>query len=162
MIESSGNVAKDKSIEEISGALTRITMDGEKESATQKLPHSERMLTSSGKSDYDDDIDSSAPTDFNDIDHIFHIDFMRSVQPLLCERRYVRYHQSRSNFNGKTFFLSFSVRFKNGTRRSCTFTNEQMRQIERENRILLNKILAQKPSSAASVGSAQRSAYQVN
>lgn len=40
-------------------------------------------------------------------------------------------------------------RFKNGTRRSCTFTNEQMRQIERENQILLNKILAQRPRSCA-------------
>lgn len=39
----------------------------------------------------------------------------------------------------------FDFRFKNGTRRSCTFTNEQMRQIERENRILLEKILSNGP-----------------
>lgn len=43
-------------------------------------------------------------------------------------------------------FIHF-CRFKNGTRLSCTFTNEQMRQIERDNRILLNKILAQRPNS---------------
>lgn len=47
--------------------------------------------------------------------------------------------------------LSVSIslcRFKNGTRRSATFTNEQMRQIERENQILLKKILAQRPRSS--------------
>lgn len=44
-------------------------------------------------------------------------------------------------------FVYFS-RFKNGTRRSATFTNEKMRQIERENQILLKKILAQRPRSS--------------
>lgn len=41
-----------------------------------------------------------------------------------------------------TQFSSF--RFKNNTRRSCTFSNDKMRQIERENQILLNKILYQR------------------
>lgn len=45
--------------------------------------------------------------------------------------------------------MLFRFRFKNGTRRSATFTNEQMRQIERENQILLKKILAQRPRSSS-------------
>lgn len=53
--------------------------------------------------------------------------------------------------------FSRKFRFKHGTRRSCTFTNDQMRQIERENQILLNKILAQRPRS-----SMQRSASASN
>lgn len=44
-------------------------------------------------------------------------------------------------------------RFKNGTRRSCTFSNEQIRQIERENKILLAKILNQGPTNSKKTSS---------
>ncbi len=44
-----------------------------------------------------------------------------------------------------TFHTHF--RYKNGTRASLSFSNDQMREIERSNRILLSKILSQQPSS---------------
>lgn len=84
------------------------------------------------------------------LNHLFHIDFMRSMQNL-------RTHEKRwvvEMWNRKPAFDCFLLRslclfrFKNGTRRSATFTNEQMRQIERENQILLKKILAQRPRSS--------------
>lgn len=39
-------------------------------------------------------------------------------------------------------FFSSYIRYKNGTRKSLTFTNERMREIERENYILLQKIMS--------------------
>lgn len=42
----------------------------------------------------------------------------------------------KKNLINSNFFL-------NGTRKSLTFTNDKMREIERENRILLQKILKQ-------------------
>lgn len=63
---------------------------------------------------------------------------------------------SRTSSTGECFGLLGAVRvadrdhrLSSGSRRSYTFSNERVRQIERENRILLNKILAQKPRSAS-------------
>lgn len=30
-------------------------------------------------------VDSETPSEFNDVDHLFHIDFMRSMRSLLCQ-----------------------------------------------------------------------------
>lgn len=57
--------------------------------------------------------------------------------------------------------LTLLCSFKNGTRRSCTFSNERVRQIERENRILLRKILTHGPSYTIGLNSKQQLA-QVN
>lgn len=94
----------------------------------------------------------------NNLNHLFHIDFMRSMQNLRThEKRFVIIeilnHEPIPLFTVVSItivvnYLFFFFRFKNGTRRSATFTNEQMRQIERENQILLKKILAQRPRSS--------------
>lgn len=42
--------------------------------------------------------------------------------------------------------ISKQKRFKNGTRSSLTFSNQKMRDIERENQILLTKIMKRGPS----------------
>lgn len=54
------------------------------------VKQTENCSSNSSKSDCDE-IDSSIPPGFNDIDHIFHIDFMRSMQSLISqqEKRYV-------------------------------------------------------------------------
>lgn len=71
-------------------------------------------------------------------------------------------HDQKSRINFVFFSISSSAsRFKNGTRRSCTFTNEEMRQIERENRILLNKILAQRPRHSSARRQQVTADYQV-
>lgn len=51
----------------------------------------ENCSSSSSKSDCNE-ITSNIPPGFNDIDHIFHIDFMRSMQSLISqqEKRYVQ------------------------------------------------------------------------
>lgn len=98
----------------------------------------------------------------NNLNHLFHIDFMRSMQNLrthekrLANRKISTLHAQAVpiislftclQIGFVCLFVCFS-RFKNGTRRSATFTNEKMRQIERENQILLKKILAQRPRSS--------------
>lgn len=52
----------------------------------------ENCSSSSSKSDCNE-ITSNIPPGFNDIDHIFHIDFMRSMQSLISqqEKRYVQW-----------------------------------------------------------------------
>lgn len=58
----------------------------------------------------------------------------------------IRYSQSLYDYLFKVFLYHFIIgivlRYKNGTRKSLTFTNERMREIERENYILLQKIMS--------------------
>lgn len=79
--------------------------------------------------DFDDDEFSSIP-DRDNSEHIFHMNVIRKcvedirpIPPIMNPKKY-----------------------KNGTRKSLTFTNNEMRDIERQNRILLQKILDKGPS----------------
>lgn len=65
--------------------IARISIDG----AAAALNEDDVTGTESNTHD-GDEINSSIPTEFNDIDHIFHIDFMRSMQSLISqqEKRY--------------------------------------------------------------------------
>ncbi|XP_037910927.1 protein hemingway isoform X2 [Hermetia illucens] len=66
-------------------------------------------------------ISSNTPSDFNSDDHALHLDFIRASTPKLAQ-------------SGK--------KTKNGTRYNFSFSNDRMREIERHNRILLQKILS--------------------
>ncbi|XP_037944275.1 protein hemingway [Teleopsis dalmanni] len=74
-------------------------------------------------SNFECHITSNTPTSFNTEDYAFHLEFLKRSS---CSNK-VRVH-----------------------RKSWTFTNERMREIERQNHILLKKILTQKPTYTTS------------
>ncbi|XP_065371777.1 protein hemingway [Calliphora vicina] len=90
-----------------------------------------------GEDNYDDDRDvyydahfdyritSKTPTSFNSDDYIFHANFIK------------QFHRTNS---------TDKLRVKPHPRKSMSFSNERMREIERHNQILLRKILTQKPT----------------
>ncbi|KAM7363724.1 hemingway [Cochliomyia hominivorax] len=78
---------------------------------------------------YDDHFDyritSKTPTSFNSDEYIFHANFIK------------QFHRTSS---------TDKLRIKPHPRKSMSFSNERMREIERHNQILLRKILTQKPT----------------
>ncbi|XP_037048391.1 protein hemingway isoform X2 [Bradysia coprophila] len=82
--------------------------------------------TFSSSSSNGDRVLSSPPSEYDERNRLFHLNFIRrlvkDVSPI-------------------------PKKYKNGTRASLSFSNDQMRDIERSNRILLSKILSQQPSS---------------
>lgn len=77
-------MASARSIDKIDEKLSRMTIE-KPENVTQRTV--DECSSSSSESGCCDEVNSSIPTDFNDIDHIFHIDFMRSMQTLLSQQK---------------------------------------------------------------------------
>ncbi|KNC27921.1 hypothetical protein FF38_06182 [Lucilia cuprina] len=94
---------------------------------------------------FDYRITSKTPTSFNSDDYIFHANFIK------------QFHRTNS---------TDKLRVKPHPRKSMSFSNERMREIERHNQILLRKILTQKPTytlkSKQSQSSVQKIPSQTN
>lgn len=90
--------------------IARISIDGDAVAAVvaeddvigtvSSEQRTENCSSRSIKSDCDE-IDSNIPPGFNDIDHIFHIDFMRSMESLMSqqEKRYIVCNPMSSTVN---------------------------------------------------------------
>ncbi|XP_011192169.1 protein hemingway [Zeugodacus cucurbitae] len=72
--------------------------------------------------EYDVNITSETPTSFNSEDYAFHLNFL------------------------KTCGSNDKFKMRSNPRKSWSFSNDRMREIERHNHILLRKILSQKPT----------------
>lgn len=70
----------------IDGAAAVAAAEDDVIGPTDTAQRTDNCGSSSSKSDCDDEIGSSIPPGFNDIDHIFHIDFMRSMQSLVSQQ----------------------------------------------------------------------------
>ncbi|XP_037816891.1 protein hemingway [Lucilia sericata] len=130
--------------------------EGEEEFEVEEIQNNEHV-PNADNDNYDDDQDvyydahfdyritSKTPTSFNSDDYIFHANFIK------------QFHRTNS---------TDKLRVKPHPRKSMSFSNERMREIERHNQILLRKILTQKPSytlkSKTSQSSVQKIPSQTN
>ncbi|XP_055323182.1 protein hemingway [Sitodiplosis mosellana] len=122
-MNSRNEYASIKNIEEIEEKMKNVALDNKFNDDVSNFDQ-EHSTLSQNNYYYD------SPHHLNSSNHLFDIHFVRSIQGLRSQEKRCYY-------------------FKNGTRISYTFSNEQIRRIERENQILLSKILAQRPQSSS-------------
>lgn len=159
LFTSSFSIGHAMSANESLGGAENGDDDDDEESVEEEIIHCEIQIDETAvKSNEDDakdentkfeidEVASLTPSDYDDQAHLFHMNILNEsmVNLIVADQR------------------ERPKRYKNGTRKSLTFTNVQMREIERQNQILVRKIFTHSaPPSTSTISKVNRDRYEIN